>query len=224
MFDFDPQNPKHRRQAFGAARGRARAASCQKLMPFWDIQGPFLRCSDGGTCVYLTYPGRNLSLMTDEQKQDYALATGRVLSAITAETSAIWLLPEQVSAESNLALCDQAIERFSHRAFRDEGTDGDRKCLELLERHVRQDFARDAVASNNVAWKAYLGMKFYRASDEDVLISSKNIIRLIAEHVKKDSRMLESRHEILDFIDLYFKGWVPVERFLGPKVVLPKIV
>lgn len=223
MFNFDPKNRKSQEAVSAAVRGDASMRSVQSLMPLADIEGPFLRLKDGATCVYMTYPGANLSLSTEEQRVSYAIRNGQVLAALRCDVAGIFLIPEPVSAESNLLLADRAIERLtaSLRA-KGAGNAEDERALEILERHIRPDYARQAADPGNVAWRAYLGMRFDHGSDHEIKIAADATARAIRDCTGKEPRLLEG-HEILDLIDLYFRGARPASRVIGTNVVMPKM-
>lgn len=225
MFDFKIGSAEARSQLPVAAmggKGAKNGLSSEQVIPLRDIEGPFARISDGSTCLYVTYPGVALSLMIDAQREEYGLANSVPLMASTADVMAIWWLPERVRNESNLLLCDQRIAELARAVARGgEGARYLRPKLEVLEKNVRPTLAREAVASNSIIGHTFVGFKYFRKTDDDMLVTTRSIAGRISETVKKEARLLCGEREILDFYDLYFKGRAPRERFIGQKVILP---
>lgn len=222
MFDFDPRKRKSQEAVSAAVRGDASMRSVQSLMPLADIEGPLLRLKDGATCVYMTYPGANLSLSTEEQKVSYALRNGRALATLRCDTAWIYLSPEQAGSESNLTLADRAAGNLAARLRSGAGSVEDERCLEILDRFIRPAYAAQTANPRNITWQAYLGMRFDYGSDHEIKLAAESTAKAIRNCTGKSPRILEG-HEILDLIDLYFRGARPANRVLGTNVVMPKL-
>lgn len=223
MFDFDPRKKKSQDAVSSAMRGDSKSRSVQDRMPIADVEGPFLRLKDGATCVYMTYPGTNLSLLTRAQRQDWALANGQVLAALQCDSAGIWLLPERLSAETNVELADRAAERLARTVRGGAGTREDRIALELLELSIRPSLSGRLSDAETIAWRTYLGLRFDRASDHDVMTAANVTAKMLADRTGKRPVIL-TESAILDFIDLYFRGWSPENRSIGTRVVMPDLM
>lgn len=229
IFDFKVSKHSSRGEMAQAASGKGKKAkgmsTTEALMPLRDVEGPFLRCTDGSTIVYLTYPGDNLSLKDDRQKAEYGARNASVLTGVTADVIGIWVLPESVSSRANLTHCDERIRMERAAVSRLGGTSESiphKRALEILERYMRPQLQQASVSSDDIVITTYIGLKFYTSGDREISNSISNFQQAFERQIGRTPRLLGT-YEVLDLIDTWVKGAPTGNRSLGPKVVMPAV-
>lgn len=229
FFDFNVRKNASRGQMADAASGKGKKAQAmsttEALMPLRDVEGPFLRCTDGSTIVYLTYPGDNLSLKDDRQKAEYAARNAAVLTGVTADVVGIWVLPESVSSRANLTHCTERIRMERAAVSRLGGSPESiphKKALQILESYMLPQLQQASVSSDDIVITTYVGLKFFTSGDREINNSISNFQQAFERQIGRTPRLLGT-YEVLDLIDTWVKGAPTGNRSMGPKVIMPSI-
>lgn len=227
IWDFKPGKGSARKQVESAVKANSKEyrkmRTTEQMMPFYRCDGPLLRVTDGSTVTFLTYPGDNLALRDDRQKAEYAARNAAVLSGCTADAVGVWVFPTSVSARQNLIMCDERIreeQEALNRLGDSPEAEPHKRSLELLTRCVRPQLERSTASSTEIVYSTYIGLKFSSAGDREIENSVSNFSQSFAKLVGKRMERL-GEYEVYDLIEQYMKGRAPLNRAMGPKVVMP---
>lgn len=232
LFDFNPGSPKDRAQARHIAtnppkkkkRGKG-YQSAEDIMPFSSIDGHILRCVDKSNIVYLTYPGENLALQDTRQQIDYATKNARVLSGVTADVVGIWCFPQETAVRGNLMIIDDRINELHRLISRTNDPDKIKvyeEYLHICQDCMRPDMQRQAVSDEYNTYQTYIGFKFFYATDKEIMIAVSAFSSALEREIGRKPHLL-GEYEIRGLIDLFIKGKMPINSYLGDYVIMPEV-
>ena len=164
--------------------------------------------------------------MTEEEWEEYASKVSLIFSGATANAIGIFWLPERTRSRANLEFCLNRNKDLKNIIY---GTNTDIKnkkpyeCqLKVMEEYILPDIQGQALSASTVQGKTYIALKFDYATDAEIDNSLRNTLKRINDQIGRPAHFLESKVEVLDFIDLWRTSYAPLKRMYGPQVVLPK--
>ena len=229
LFDFKHDSETGRKKATDAVINGTKIkggnSSMESLMPFYSIDGSFLRCIDGSTIVYLTYPGENLSLANAHEQSQYAAKNASVLSGLTADVVGVWLVPQETPMRGNLTIVDERISEYTKKIVKPSSKrelEHYRALLKICEDYLRPDMHREVLTNDSDNIISYIGLKYRYATDKEINTAVNSFISSMSKATGKKPEVL-GEYEIYDFIDLFVKGSIPPHRTLGQQVIMPEV-
>ena len=228
MFDIDPKKQETKFRFFQDLFNPD-TSSCEDILPISHISNGIVYLKDDSKLVYLTLPGKNLSLLSDTDKENYAMGIAKIFSGLTVETSGIFYIPEKTDSNENLNRCRNRIKELDASLYDFRGSENQKKSLykqlEILK-HIHDDLEKQSVGNSKgvgitVQGKTYLAMKFLYAREREIFNTLFTVKKRIIDTTGKEATWLENTEDILNLIDSWINCHVPRPRTYTPKIIMP---
>lgn len=142
-------------------------ASVEELMPVADIRGHWAFMKDGSFRCCLKWPGRSLSISTEDERIAFAVQDSKVLGSLEQQF-AIAKLPERVRSNRQLELVNAAIDREQEEYQAPKSAEAAEACrirLKLIEDHLKEDAINESMHEDHLEWPAYLVVCFPKGTE-----------------------------------------------------------
>lgn len=224
MFDIEPKDQKTKFE-FMQDLYNPDTSSTEDILPISYIKNGIVYLKDDSKIVYLTFPGKNISLLSEKDKENYAQETAKIFSGLTVETSAIFYIPEKTDSNANLNKCRRRVQELENKLYSFTGSDELKRSYEkqlvVLKNYILADIEKETVSSPTIQGKTYIGLKFTYSKEREIFNVLFNVKKRILEATGKEAIWLENVEDILDFIDNWFNCQVSKIRDYTPKIVMP---
>lgn len=200
--------------------------STESIFPLVSVENGFVYVRDGSKEVVLTFPGKDTSVMNEDQQERYAEDISRVLSGITGDVFSFSWIPEKISSEANLNLARQRLEELKKQYYNEKMSPEKKASVQavirLLQEHVIPEIQLLALSSSSVQGNLYLWIKYNNRTENEITNDIIDLTKKIEGVTGRNCEWIKSTEVILNLIENWCSNSQPLDvRKYDPTLIMP---
>lgn len=223
MFD---RNTKHLDTDIIKEMKNEESPSTEFIVPLIDIVDGIMYVTDGSKCVVLTFPGKDTSMMAEDDQEEFAGDTSKVIAGITSESFQIQYIPEKINSEANLNFCRNRLDEMEKKSYNANISSDEKESLKtrihLLQNGVLPKVQGQAISAKSKQGNTYIWLKFHVRSEVEIKNDVLGMIKRINNITGRQCEWIQSKEVILNLLENWITCSMPLNhRNYDPKFLIP---